>query len=96
MFKRLKIKPKQSYKTIDGTSGKGVLRDKYKKMFEFYINSLCFLNFSCVGFIMGTITNTPGLAAADSLTQLNATTIAYTTIYPIAMMLFIICTQATG
>ncbi len=60
MFKRLKIKPKQSYKTIDGTSGKGVLRDKYKKMFEFYINSLCFLNFSCVGFIMGTMTNTPG------------------------------------
>ncbi len=38
MFKRLKIKPKQSYKTIDGTSGKGVLRDECKKAFEFYLN----------------------------------------------------------
>lgn len=39
MFKRLKIKPKQSYKTIDGTSGKGVLRDEDKKRSNF-VNSI--------------------------------------------------------
>lgn len=46
-----------------------------------------------LGGITGGMTSTPGLAAASSMTKTNAPGIAYATIYPIAMVLVIICVQ---
>lgn len=46
-----------------------------------------------LGGITGGMTSTPGLAAAGSMTKTNAPGIAYATIYPIAMVLVIICVQ---
>ena len=46
-----------------------------------------------LGAITGGMTSTPGLAAASSMTKTNAPGIAYATIYPIAMVLVIICVQ---
>lgn len=46
-----------------------------------------------LGVITGGMTSTPGLAAADSMSESNATSIAYATVYPVAMVLLIICTQ---
>jgi putative transport protein len=46
-----------------------------------------------LGGITGGMTSTPGLAAAGSMTKTNAPGIAYATIYPIAMVLTIICVQ---
>lgn len=49
-----------------------------------------------LGTITGAMTSTPGLAAADSLTKTNAPSVAYATVYPIAMVLLIICAQFIG
>lgn len=57
----------------------------------FKINVLTLL-----GTITGAMTSTPGLAAADTITKTNAPSIAYATVYPIAMVLLIICTQLLG
>ncbi|MFI3315543.1 MAG: TrkA C-terminal domain-containing protein [Rikenellaceae bacterium] len=46
-----------------------------------------------VGVITGGMTSTPGLAAADSMTSSSAPSIAYATVYPIAMVFLIICVQ---
>ncbi|MDD2634631.1 MAG: TrkA C-terminal domain-containing protein [Bacteroidales bacterium] len=46
-----------------------------------------------LGVITGGMTSTPGLAAASSMTKTNAPGIAYATIYPIAMILVILCVQ---
>jgi len=46
-----------------------------------------------LGGITGGMTSTPGLAAASSMTRANAPSVAYATIYPIAMVLMIICVQ---
>lgn len=46
-----------------------------------------------LGGITGGMTSTPGLAAAGSMTKTNAPGIAYATIYPIAMILVIVCVQ---
>ncbi|WP_320111266.1 TrkA C-terminal domain-containing protein [Draconibacterium orientale] len=46
-----------------------------------------------LGAISGSMTSTPGLAAADSMTDTNAHSIAYATVYPVAMVLLIICVQ---
>ena len=46
-----------------------------------------------LGAISGSMTSTPGLAAADSMTDSNAHSIAYATVYPVAMVLLIICVQ---
>ncbi len=46
-----------------------------------------------LGGITGGMTSTPGLAATASMTKTNAPGIAYATIYPIAMVLVIICVQ---
>ncbi len=46
-----------------------------------------------LGGITGGMTSTPGLGAASSMTKTNAPGIAYATIYPIAMVLVIICVQ---
>jgi putative transport protein len=39
------------------------------------------------------MTSTPGLAAADSMTETNAHSIAYATVYPVAMVLLIVVVQ---
>jgi len=46
-----------------------------------------------MGAISGSMTSTPGLAAADSMTDCNAHSIAYATVYPVAMVLLIIVVQ---
>lgn len=46
------------------------------------------------GAITGGMTSTPGLAAADSMTDTNAHSIAYATVYPVAMVLLILVVQA--
>lgn len=48
---------------------------------------------SMLGAISGSMTSTPGLAAADSMTDTNAHSIAYATVYPVAMVLLIIVVQ---
>lgn len=46
-----------------------------------------------LGTLTGAMTSTPGLAATDSMTHSNAPAIAYATVYPIAMVLLVICVQ---
>ncbi|MDR2008968.1 MAG: transporter [Bacteroidales bacterium] len=46
-----------------------------------------------LGGIAGGMTSTPGLAVATSMTKANSPGVAYTTIYPIAMILVILCVQ---
>lgn len=46
-----------------------------------------------LGAITGGMTSTPGLAAADSMTDSNAHSIAYATVYPVAMVLLIVIVQ---
>ncbi len=48
---------------------------------------------SLFGAISGSMTSTPGLAAADSMTESNAHSIAYATVYPVAMVLLIVIVQ---
>ncbi|MEE4286395.1 MAG: TrkA C-terminal domain-containing protein [Mariniphaga sp.] len=48
---------------------------------------------SMLGAISGSMTSTPGLAAADSMTGTNAHSIAYATVYPVAMVLLIVVVQ---
>ncbi|MGJ5641107.1 aspartate:alanine exchanger family transporter [Formosa sp. S-31] len=60
------------------------------KMF-FKINTLTLL-----GTLTGSMTSTPGLAAVDTMTSTDAPSVAYATVYPIAMVLLIICAQILG
>lgn len=46
-----------------------------------------------LGTLTGSMTSTPGLAAADSMCDSNAPAIAYATVYPVAMVLLVICVQ---
>ncbi len=46
-----------------------------------------------LGAITGSMTSTPGLAAADSMTDSNSASVAYATVYPVAMVLLIIIVQ---
>ncbi|NOY95356.1 MAG: transporter [Chlorobi bacterium] len=46
-----------------------------------------------IGAITGSMTSTPGLAAADSMTSSNAPSVAYATVYPVAMVLLIVLVQ---
>jgi putative transport protein len=48
---------------------------------------------SLLGAISGSMTSTPGLAAADSMTESNAHSVAYATVYPVAMVLLIVLVQ---
>ena len=48
---------------------------------------------SLFGELSGSMTSTPGLAAADSMTETNAHSIAYATVYPVAMVLLIVVVQ---
>jgi putative transport protein len=51
---------------------------------------------SMLGALTGAMTSTPGLAAVDPMTDTNAPSIAYATVYPIAMVLLMICIQLIG
>ncbi|KAB5325145.1 transporter, partial [Bacteroides stercoris] len=46
-----------------------------------------------LGTITGGMTSTPGLAAADSMTDSNIPSVAYATVYPIAMVFLILSIQ---
>ena len=46
-----------------------------------------------LGAITGGMTSTPGLAATDTMTKTNIPTLAYATVYPIALVLLIIVIQ---
>ena len=46
-----------------------------------------------LGTITGGMTSTPGLAAADSMVDSNIPSVAYATVYPIAMVVLILCIQ---
>nr|HPR62338.1 transporter [Prolixibacteraceae bacterium] len=54
----------------------------------FKINLLTLL-----GALTGSMTSTPGLAAVDSMTKTNAPSVAYATVYPLAMVLLIVVVQ---
>ncbi len=57
----------------------------------YFMKSLNIL--TLLGTITGSMTSTPGLAAVDSMTESNAAAIAYATVYPVAMVLLVICVQ---
>lgn len=46
-----------------------------------------------LGGLTGAMTSTPGLAAVDTMTRTNAHSVAYATVYPLAMVLLIIVVQ---
>ena len=46
-----------------------------------------------LGTLTGGMTSTPGLAAADSMTDSNIPSVAYATVYPIAMVFLILAIQ---
>lgn len=46
-----------------------------------------------LGVITGGMTSTPGLAAADSMSETGAPSIAYATVYPVAMVFLILAVQ---
>ena len=56
--------------------------------FVFKINIL-----DLIGTLAGGMTSTPGLAAADSMTDSTAPSVAYATVYPIAMVFLILFIQ---
>lgn len=49
-----------------------------------------------LGVITGAMTSTPGLGAVDAMTDSNAPSIGYATVYPIALVCVIICVQLIG
>ncbi len=52
------------------------------------------MNFlSLMGTLTGAMTSTPGLAAVSPMTDSNAPAVAYATVYPVAMVLLIVCVQ---
>lgn len=51
---------------------------------------------SLLGALTGSMTSTPGLAAVDTMTETNAPSVAYATVYPLAMVLLIIIVQIIG
>ncbi len=55
---------------------------------------ICKINvFDLMGTITGGMTSTPGLAAADSMTDSDVPSVAYATVYPIAMVFLIVFIQ---
>lgn len=60
--------------------------------FGYYVFKINILNL--LGTIAGGMTSTPGLAAADSMSDSPAPSVAYATVYPIAMVILIIFIQA--
>lgn len=62
----------------------GVILNKYFFKLNF---------FELIGTLSGGMTSTPGLAACDSITSSNLPGKAYAAVYPIAMVVLIICVQ---
>lgn len=56
-----------------------------------FMKSMNFL--SLMGTLTGAMTSTPGLAAVTPMSDSNAPAVAYATVYPIAMVLLIVCVQ---
>lgn len=56
-----------------------------------YLLKINFL--TLLGSLTGGMTSTPGLSATDALSDSNAPGIAYATVYPVAMVCLILCTQ---
>lgn len=56
-----------------------------------FMKSMNFL--TLMGTLTGAMTSTPGLAAVTPMSDSNAPAVAYATVYPIAMVLLIICVQ---
>lgn len=48
---------------------------------------------SLIGALTGGMTSTPGLSAADSMTSSNEPHIAYAAVYPISLVMMIVCAQ---
>ncbi|BDD04609.1 aspartate:alanine exchanger family transporter [Aureibacter tunicatorum] len=63
-------------------------------MLGYYVFKVNFL--SLLGALTGGMTSTPGLSALDPMTDSNAPSIAYATVYPFAMVILIICAQIVG
>ncbi|MCG8474118.1 MAG: hypothetical protein MI784_01340 [Cytophagales bacterium] len=63
-------------------------------VFGRYVLKVNFL--SLLGALTGGMTSTPGLSAIDPMTESNAPSIAYATVYPFAMVILIICAQVLG
>ncbi|GJM63788.1 aspartate:alanine exchanger family transporter [Persicobacter diffluens] len=51
---------------------------------------------SLLGTLTGGMTSTPGLSAVDSMTETNAPSVAYATVYPFAMVILVIVAQIIG
>lgn len=60
-------------------------------VFGYYVFKISILDL--LGTIAGGMTSTPGLAAADSMSDSSAPSIAYATVYPIAMVFLILFIQ---
>lgn len=60
-------------------------------LFGYWVFKLNILDL--IGTIAGAMTSTPGLAAADSMSDSSAPSIAYATVYPIAMVFLILFIQ---
>lgn len=60
-------------------------------IFGYYVFKINMLDL--LGSIAGGMTSTPGLAAADSMSDSNAPSVAYATVYPIAMVFLIMFIQ---
>ena len=60
-------------------------------IFGYYVFKINILDL--LGTIAGGMTSTPGLAAADSMSDSSAPSIAYATVYPIAMVFLILFIQ---
>lgn len=60
-------------------------------IFGYFVFKISLLDL--LGTITGGMTSTPGLAAADSMTDSNIPSVAYATVYPIAMVFLIIFIQ---
>ena len=52
--------------------------------------------FTLLGTITGSMTSTPGLATVDTMSKTNAPHVAYATVYPIALVILIICVHIMG
>jgi putative transport protein len=63
-------------------------------MVGIYVFKINFL--SVLGTLTGGMTSTPGISTIDSMTESNAPSIAYATVYPFAMVILIICAQLLG
>ncbi|BDD01584.1 aspartate:alanine exchanger family transporter [Persicobacter psychrovividus] len=51
---------------------------------------------SLLGTLTGGMTSTPGLSAVDGMTETNAPSVAYATVYPFAMVILVIVAQIMG